>query len=263
MTRAELDLTDGLRVDARLRALKPDLVIHCAALSRTKACEQDPELARRINVEATARLANLCRDIPFIFLSSGEVFDGKTGWYDEADEAVSDQRLRPNKARGRTGRLAESEAYRAAHRADRGHFAQRRSKFCGRYVPNRRGRKACGSLCRRVSLSVAGRRDRESHLGIGRSGTSGPLSSGRARAALALGDRTGLAPLVSGTDRPSGRGLRARSCRGSETDRSVASLRQDPEVPLLSHPRIPRMAYRTFRPRSRPVGLCVAVIREP
>ena len=26
------------------------------------------------------------RDIPFIFLSSGEVFDGKTGWYGETDE---------------------------------------------------------------------------------------------------------------------------------------------------------------------------------
>ena len=86
LTRAELDLTEMLKVEARVHALKPDLLIHCAALSRTKACEQDPEQARRINVEATAHLAQLSQDIPFIFLSSGEVFDGRTGWYGETDE---------------------------------------------------------------------------------------------------------------------------------------------------------------------------------
>jgi len=86
LSRADLELTETLNVDARIHALKPDLLIHCAALSRTKACEQDPQLARRINVEATAHLAQLSKNIPFIFLSSGEVFDGKTGWYGETDE---------------------------------------------------------------------------------------------------------------------------------------------------------------------------------
>jgi dTDP-4-dehydrorhamnose reductase len=86
LTRTELDLTEILKVEARFHALKPDLLIHCAALSRTKACEQDPEQARRINVEVTAHLAQLSQDIPFIFLSSGEVFDGRTGWYGETDE---------------------------------------------------------------------------------------------------------------------------------------------------------------------------------
>jgi dTDP-4-dehydrorhamnose reductase len=86
LSHAELELTETSKVEARIHALKPDLLIHCAALSRTKACEQDPEQARRINVEATAHLARLCQDIPFIFLSSGEVFDGRTGWYGETDE---------------------------------------------------------------------------------------------------------------------------------------------------------------------------------
>jgi dTDP-4-dehydrorhamnose reductase len=86
LSRAELELTETSNLEARIHALKPDLLIHCAALSRTKACEQDPELARRINVGVTAHLAQLSQDIPFIFLSSGEVFDGKTGWYSEMDE---------------------------------------------------------------------------------------------------------------------------------------------------------------------------------
>ena len=86
LSRAELELTDTQNLEAQIHALKPDLLIHCAALSRTKACEQNPDEARRINVEATAHLAQLSQGIPFIFLSSGEVFDGKTGWYSETDE---------------------------------------------------------------------------------------------------------------------------------------------------------------------------------
>ncbi len=86
LTRADLDLTDRANVERTWQSIKPNAVIHCAALSRTKDCEQDPEQARRINAGVTAHLAQLSQDIPFIFLSSGEVFDGKTGWYSETDE---------------------------------------------------------------------------------------------------------------------------------------------------------------------------------
>ncbi|HEX5646838.1 MAG TPA: NAD(P)-dependent oxidoreductase [Nitrospira sp.] len=85
LTRADLDMTDHVAVERAWQHLQPSAVIHCAALSRTKDCEQDPQLARRINVDTTARLAHLCTDIPFLFLSSGEVFDGRRGWYQEDD----------------------------------------------------------------------------------------------------------------------------------------------------------------------------------
>lgn len=85
ITRAEADLTDPVQVKALWRRHHPQLVVHCAALSRTGACEQDPALARRINVEATESLAALAQDIPFVFLSSDQVFDGSNGWYVETD----------------------------------------------------------------------------------------------------------------------------------------------------------------------------------
>lgn len=83
IARPQLDLTDQPAVSSAFQRYNPDLIIHCAALSRTKDCEQDPEGAARINVDATSLLSRLARRIRFVFLSSGEVFDGSAGWYDE------------------------------------------------------------------------------------------------------------------------------------------------------------------------------------
>jgi dTDP-4-dehydrorhamnose reductase len=86
MTRTQLNLTDESAVSSAFQRYTPDLIIHCAALSRTKDCEQDPDTAARINVGATSLLSQLARSGRFIFLSSGEVFDGSAGWYDENAE---------------------------------------------------------------------------------------------------------------------------------------------------------------------------------
>jgi dTDP-4-dehydrorhamnose reductase len=85
LTRFDLDLTDEAGVRQLWGALRPQLVFHCAAMSRTGACEQDPALAKRINVDTTALLADLAADVPFVFLSSDQVFDGRKGWYVETD----------------------------------------------------------------------------------------------------------------------------------------------------------------------------------
>ena len=85
VTRAEADLTDPAQVQELWDRSRPALVIHCAALSRTGACEQDPARARHINVDATRALAAAARDTPFIFLSTDQVFDGAKGCYVETD----------------------------------------------------------------------------------------------------------------------------------------------------------------------------------
>ncbi|HXP59898.1 MAG TPA: SDR family oxidoreductase [Dongiaceae bacterium] len=83
LTRAQLDLGDFPAVRSEFRRQRPRLIIHCAALSQSPDCQARPELARRINVEATALLAELAADIPLVFFSSDLVFDGKAGNYDE------------------------------------------------------------------------------------------------------------------------------------------------------------------------------------
>lgn len=101
VTRAEVDLTDRAQVQRLWNHHRPNLVLHCAALSRTGLCEQDPAQARLINVEATRFLADLARDVPFVFLSTDQVFDGAKGCYVETDV------LRPLNVYGKTKAEAE------------------------------------------------------------------------------------------------------------------------------------------------------------
>ena len=74
-------------MEVKFRRQNPQLVIHCAALSRSPDCEANPTLARRINVEVTALLAKLAAEIPFVFLSTDLVFDGRAGHYEESAAA--------------------------------------------------------------------------------------------------------------------------------------------------------------------------------
>jgi dTDP-4-dehydrorhamnose reductase len=85
LTRAQLDLLDFDAVRLKFRTYRPQLVIHCAAMSGTAEAQANPKLARRINVEATDLLAELTSEIQFVFLSSDLVFDGRMGNYTETD----------------------------------------------------------------------------------------------------------------------------------------------------------------------------------
>lgn len=74
---------------ALLAHVRPDAVIHTAALSQPEVCQEQREASRRINVEATANLAGTCADrgIPFVFTSTDLVFDGRNAPYREQDPA--------------------------------------------------------------------------------------------------------------------------------------------------------------------------------
>lgn len=85
LTRADLDLLDFDSVRERFRRQQPKLIVHCAALSQSPACQKEPELARRMNVETTRLLAELAEEAPFIFFSTDLVFDGRKGNYVESD----------------------------------------------------------------------------------------------------------------------------------------------------------------------------------
>jgi dTDP-4-dehydrorhamnose reductase len=81
-----LDLTTDALEEAWGR-LAPDLVLHTAAMASIEACEQHPELAHRVNVDATRTLARLCAasGARLVHVSTDAVFDGTAGPYREDD----------------------------------------------------------------------------------------------------------------------------------------------------------------------------------
>ncbi len=85
LTRADFDLTDFAAVRAAFERERPQLVIHCAAMSKTGACEANPDAARLHNVEVTRVLCGLAVDLPLIFFSTDLVFDGARGNYTEQE----------------------------------------------------------------------------------------------------------------------------------------------------------------------------------
>jgi dTDP-4-dehydrorhamnose reductase len=74
----DLDLGQPAAVDS-LAALRPELVIHCAAWTDVDACARDPERALRANAYTTKHVALACQrlEIPLVHLSTNEVFDGR------------------------------------------------------------------------------------------------------------------------------------------------------------------------------------------
>ena len=89
LVRAEVDLTDFPAVERLFAHERPSGLIHCAARSRSPACQADPAGARLQNVEVTRRLAELAAEVPMVFLSTDLVFDGRRdgskGGYQEGD----------------------------------------------------------------------------------------------------------------------------------------------------------------------------------
>ncbi len=86
IVRAAFDLTDSRAVVTAFQKERPNLIIHCAALSRSPECQANPKLAYELNVEVTKFLADLATDISFIFFSTDLVFDGQQGSYVETDK---------------------------------------------------------------------------------------------------------------------------------------------------------------------------------
>ena len=81
-----LDITDPAAVERVLTEVKPDAVIHCAAWTAVDLAEEEDkkDLVRKINVEGTASIAKVCKqlDCKMIYISTDYVFNGQgeTPW---------------------------------------------------------------------------------------------------------------------------------------------------------------------------------------
>lgn len=82
------DLSQELSVLELLQKQKPDLVIHGAAYSDVDGCERDPEKAYKANALSCKWLSQFCSSskIPWIYVSTDYVFDGRKSSLYEADD---------------------------------------------------------------------------------------------------------------------------------------------------------------------------------
>lgn len=104
----QLDLTDRKAVAETLSKCSPALTIHAAALTDVDFCEDHPDVATRVNCDATGFLAEACKENGtfLVYVSTDYVFDGKHGLYSESDEPE------PVNTYGYTKLRGEFEVYR-------------------------------------------------------------------------------------------------------------------------------------------------------
>ena len=81
-----MDITDAAQVQQVLEAVRPDVVIHCAAWTAVDLAEDEDkqEKVRAINAGGTQNIATVCKklDCKMVYISTDYVFDGQgdTPW---------------------------------------------------------------------------------------------------------------------------------------------------------------------------------------
>jgi len=87
--REELDISDSEKVEKYVEAKKPEVILNCAAYTAVDKAEEEPEIARKINVDGVKNLAQEAKklDLIFVHFSTDFVFDGRENSpYSEEDQ---------------------------------------------------------------------------------------------------------------------------------------------------------------------------------
>ncbi len=81
------DLRDRNQTLKCLNDVRPDVIIHSAAITDVDQCEADPKLADQLHVTTTLDLAGWAQSHGsyFVYIGTDSVFDGKRGQYREED----------------------------------------------------------------------------------------------------------------------------------------------------------------------------------
>ncbi len=84
----KFDLLDGPAISETIMRIKPEVIIHSAALTDVDRCERERDLAYKINVEGTRIVSEASKRAGsfLIYISTDYVFDGSQGMYREGDD---------------------------------------------------------------------------------------------------------------------------------------------------------------------------------
>ncbi len=84
-----MDVTNREETLSKIQQLKPDYIIHTAAMTNVDQCETDRDACWELNVRATETLVEASRvnNVFLLHVSTDFIFDGENGPYDEEAEA--------------------------------------------------------------------------------------------------------------------------------------------------------------------------------
>jgi len=84
----KLDITDRESAISKVSELKPDVIVNTAAMTNVDLCEVEKETAWKVNAEGAKNIAEACSKSGafLVQVSTGYVFDGEKGSYDEGEE---------------------------------------------------------------------------------------------------------------------------------------------------------------------------------
>ena len=106
----EMEITDRESVRRAFERIRPDYVIHCAAVSDVGACEREPERSWKINVDGSRNLAEASawHGAGCLIASSDQVYSGNS----EKDPHREEEGLQPRNVYGWEKLRAEEECLR-------------------------------------------------------------------------------------------------------------------------------------------------------
>lgn len=84
----ELDITDGVACNNLIASIRPDVIVHAAAMTHVDNCELNKIDCYNINVTATRFLIEAAKQVGsrLVYISTDFIFDGSEGPYKEDDE---------------------------------------------------------------------------------------------------------------------------------------------------------------------------------
>jgi dTDP-4-dehydrorhamnose reductase len=86
ITDSECDVRDYSKVYRTVREFEPEVILNLAAITSLEQCESDPGAAWSVNATPILAQLSLEYDATYVFISSGEVFDGTRDFDSDEDQ---------------------------------------------------------------------------------------------------------------------------------------------------------------------------------
>jgi dTDP-4-dehydrorhamnose reductase len=83
----KLDLLNEKKLKKIINNIKPDIIIHSAALTNIEKCESNKKLAKNLNIQVTKHLVDYAKKAKskFVFISTDHLFNNKKNFFTEKD----------------------------------------------------------------------------------------------------------------------------------------------------------------------------------